>query len=70
MQLSITVKVWSAGVNDPPATSPVNTMNPWLSPVLPYHATGKAPDPAGGASDTVITGAFDPWAPAVEVMVT
>ncbi len=42
MQVSITVKVWSVGVNEPPlTTTPVNTMNCWLLPVLPYQATGK-----------------------------
>ena len=43
MQVSITVKVWSVGVNEPPTTTPVNTMNRWLLPVDSYHATGNAP---------------------------
>ena len=62
MQLSMTVNVWSLGVKELLATSPVNTMKLWFSPVLPYQATGNEPAASsfGGASETVITGAFEP----------
>ena len=62
MQASMTVNVWSLALNDPPTTSPVNTMNCWLRPVLPYQATGKRSGtlPARGTDPRqLITGAFD-----------
>ena len=65
MQVSITVKVWSVSVNDPPETTPVNTVNCWLRPAAWNHATGKAPavcPPGGFLSATATTGAFAPWA--------
>ena len=57
MQVSITVKVRSIGLNDPATTTPVKTMNCWLTPVLPNHATGNAPAacPAGGFPSDAVT---------------
>lgn len=73
MQASITVKAWSVGVYEPLTTTPVNTMKCWLRPVDSNHATGNAPPiwpPGGFVSDTVIVGAFDPWAHVDAVIVT
>lgn len=72
VQVSITVNARSVGANDPLVTRPVNTMNCSLMPVLSNHAIGNAPGDwlAGGASETLMTGAFDAAAQAGAVIVT
>ena len=73
MQVSITVKAWSVGVNEPPDdhTGEHHELLVDARRLVPRDRERPADcQPGGFVSETVITGALDPWAHAGAVIVT